>query len=66
MAIQLLAALKVGHLSLSPRRGPAHDRDVDVHISRKSVFLTSKAFVKPLSFLAISFYAILLSSLLSA
>ena len=67
MAIQLLAAQQVGHLSLSPessRRGPVHDRDVDVHIGRKSVFPTSKALVT--SFLAISFYVILLSSLLSA
>ena len=38
-------AQKVGHLSLSPRRGPVHDRDVDVHICRKSVFLASKALV---------------------
>ena len=55
MAIQLLAAQKVGHLSLSPespRPGPG-DRDVNVHIGRKSVSLTSKALVT--SFLAISF-----------
>ena len=64
MEIQLLKAQKVGHLSLSPRCGPVHDWDVDVHISRKSVFLPSKALVT--SFLTISFYAILRSSLLSA
>ena len=64
MAIQLFAAQKVGHLSLSPRRGPMHDRDVDVHIGRKSVFLASKALVT--SFLTTSFYVIFLSSLLSA
>ena len=36
MANQLLAAQEVGHLSLSPRarRGPVHNRDVDVHIER--------------------------------
>ena len=39
MAIQLLAAQKVGHLPLSSEsswRGRMHDRDVDVHIGRKS------------------------------
>ena len=50
------------HFRLS-RLGAVHDRDVDVHVGRKSVFLTSKALVT--SFLAISFYVILLSSLLS-
>ena len=63
MAIQLLAPQKVGHLSLWSQRGPVHDWDVDIHIGRKPVFLTSKALVT--SFLAISFYVILLSSLLS-
>ena len=43
MAIQLLAAQRLGHLSLSPRRGPAHDRDVGVHTGRKSMILTSKS-----------------------
>ena len=57
MAIQLLVAQKVGHLPLTPRRGSMHDRDVDIHIGRKSVFLTS--------FLVISFYVILFSSPLS-
>ena len=64
MAIQLLAVQNAGHLSLSPRRGPVHDRDVDVHIGRKSVFHTSEALVT--SFLTISFYVILLSPLLNA
>ena len=39
---------------------PVHDRDVDVHIGRISVFLTSKALVT--SFLTISFCVISLSS----
>ena len=67
MAIQLLTpvergvtALKGGNLSLSP----PHDRDIDIHIGRKSVFLMSKALVTLL--LAISFCVSLLSSLLSA
>ena len=38
MAIQLLAAKKGGHLSLSPRRGPVHDRNFVVRIGRKTVF----------------------------
>ena len=49
---------------VSPRRGPVYDRDVDVHIGRKTVFPMSKALVT--SFLAISFHMIFLSSLLSA
>ena len=62
MAIQLLTARKYDHLSLSPRPGPVHDRDVDVHIGRKPVYV--KALVT--SFLAIFSYVNLLSSLLSA
>ena len=63
MAIQLLAAPNVGHLSLAvaPRRGPVHHWDVNIHIGRKSVIHTSKALVT--SFLTMSFYVILLSSL---
>ena len=49
MVIQLIVAQKVGHLSLSPRRGPVHDRNVDVHIGRKSMCLIAKALVTQFS-----------------
>ena len=67
MAIQLLACSAKSWpshssvtLTLSPRRGPVHDLDVDAHIGRKSMFLTSKAFVTSfLTSLSMRFFSLL-------
>ena len=46
-------------VSLSPRCGPIHDRDVDVHIGMISVFLTSKALVTSFSAISMWFFSLI-------